>query len=456
MHHIVQFHENPTAIAWWQARFGAALRWETPARRRALLGIGACVAGVVIPAGILAENRVLAWQTDAAAILAIVALLFGFLWLVHRAAAGFSSLPSRARRHPQWALHLLYWGLLAALWGTASASGPWRTVLFGVAVVLPFLLWRCGYLLLAGQHGRVAGSPFREHLLYLWPAWGGNNTPYGKGLDYLTRCEAKSEEELARSQLSGIRLALLAALWGVTLYAFEAFLYGPGNALTARLGGYTLGIPALNDLVKEGGAAPQGAAWASLYCELFKQVLRHAAGSHGIIAVLRLFGFNVFRSTYKPLLAESIVEFWNRFYYYFKELLVTFFFLPTFAGFGRKLRRWPQLRLFVAVFAAACLGNLYYHLLRMAVPLAQGEVVESLLELRPRVVYCVLLAIGIFVSMLREQRRQGGAPLPGGPRRLLRIFGVWTFFAVIWIWGVRGGASLPSRTEFFLGLFGLA
>jgi len=25
----------------------------------------------------------------------------------------------------------------------------------------------------------------------------------------------------------------------------------------------------------------------------------------------------MFRNTYKPLLAESIVEFWNRYYYYF-------------------------------------------------------------------------------------------------------------------------------------------
>jgi hypothetical protein len=41
---------------------------------------------------------------------------------------------------------------------------------------------------------------------------------------------------------------------------------------------------------------------------------------HMIIGTLRLFGFNVFRNTYKPLLSESILEFWNRYYYYFKEL----------------------------------------------------------------------------------------------------------------------------------------
>jgi len=451
-----QFHENTAVIDWWCTRWDPALRWQTSHRRRALLAIGACAAGVIIPTGILAESKALAWRSEAPAMLAVVVMLFGFLWLAYSAAARFAALPAPVRRHPQLALHAFYWGFLVLLWGMAPSAGPWRAALFGVAIVFPYLLWRCGYLLLSGQHGRVAGTPFRDHLMYLWPAYGGNNTPYGKGLDYLSRCEAKTVEDLARSQLSALRLLGLATLWGVTLFGFEGVIYGDGNRLTALLGGRTLGIPALGDLVQTGATAPRAAAWTSVYCELMKQVLRHAAGSHGIIAILRLFGFNVFRSTYKPLLAESVVEFWNRFYYYFKELLVTFFFMPTFAGFGRRLRRWPSLRLFVAVFAAAFVGNMYYHWLRLAVPLAQGEVFDSLYSLRSRMFYCLLLAFGIFVSMLREQRRLGRGPLPGGTRRVLRILGVWTFFALIWIWGVRGGAPFLARSNFFLGLFGLA
>jgi hypothetical protein len=66
--------------------------------------------------------------------------------------------------------------------------------------------------------------------------------------------------------------------------------------------------------------APFLTSRASLYCELVWQVLRHAAAEHMIIGTLRLFGFNVFRNTYKPLPPESILEFWNRYYYYFKEL----------------------------------------------------------------------------------------------------------------------------------------
>ena len=89
-------------------------------------------------------------------------------------------------------------------------------------------------------------------------------------------------------------------------------------------------------------------------------VLKLAARGHEIVGVLRLFGFNVFRNTYKPLLAPSLVEFWNRYYYYFKELLVDFFFFPTYV---RRFRTSPRLRMLAATLAAAGFGNLYYHLL---------------------------------------------------------------------------------------------
>ena len=106
-------------------------------------------------------------------------------------------------------------------------------------------------------------------------------------------------------------------------------------------------------------------------------MLRLAVKGHLIVGFLRLYGFNVFRNTYKPLLAESIVEFWNRYYYYFKELLVTFFFMPTFTGPAKRLRHWPRLRLLAAVFAAAFVGNVYYHVIKESEALAQGQLLAG-------------------------------------------------------------------------------
>ena len=74
-------------------------------------------------------------------------------------------------------------------------------------------------------------------------------------------------------------------------------------------------------LLPLGARVPWTAAWSALYAGLVWDVLKIAARGHEIVGALRLFGFNVFRNTYKPLLAPSLVEFWNRYYYYFKEML---------------------------------------------------------------------------------------------------------------------------------------
>jgi D-alanyl-lipoteichoic acid acyltransferase DltB (MBOAT superfamily) len=211
----------------------------------------------------------------------------------------------------------------------------------------------------------------------------------------------------------------------------------------------------MSQLVVQGAQAPTPEAWASLYCELVRHVLRLASSGHRVIGILRLFGFNVFRNTYKPLLAESILEFWNRYYYYFKELLVAFFFIPTFTRLGGKLRRWPQLRLFAAVFAAAFIGNMYYHLLNLESLLVTGRVLDAIYGLRSRFFYCLLLAIGLYVSMARQQQRGGAAQSSNPAARFRRIFGVWTFFGLIYIWNVKCSAPFLTRVEFFLGLFGV-
>lgn len=442
---LTQFHEDPAVIAWWQARMGKALSWLTPFRRRAILATAAIYVGVRRPLREMANADDLPVPSDWPGLALLVLATFAILWLCYRVAVNFKALPAIIRRHPQLTLHLFYWGTLAVLWMTTPLAGTWRAVLLGVAFIFPFLIWRCGYLLMSGQNGRAAGTSFAHQLIFLWPAFGGSNTPYGKGLDYLSKFEAKTEEELARSQLAGIKLIVLGILWRFGIDAMESVLYGPGNA-----------VPRLGQLVKLGAEAPFWASWASVYCELVWQVLRHAAHGHMIIGVLRIFGFNVFRNTYKPLLAESIVEFWNRYYYYFKELMVNFFFMPTFMQLGGKLRNWPHLRLFAAVFAAAFVGNMYYHLLQLEASLIQGDVFGAIYALRSRFFYCLLLAIGIYVSMLREQRRSSQVLATGRAARIMRIFGVWTFFSLIFIWNVKNGAPFFTRVDFFLGLFGLA
>jgi hypothetical protein len=74
-----------------------------------------------------------------------------------------------------------------------------------------------------------------------------------------------------------------------------------------------------------------------------------------------------------------------------------------------------------------------------------------------RLLYCFFLATGIFLSMLRQQQRQGGMePAAAGiPRRGIKIAGVWTFFALINFWDIKSHLTLPERAAFFVSLFGL-
>jgi len=149
------------------------------------------------------------------------------------------------------------------------------------------------------------------------------------------------------------------------------------------------------------------------------------------------------------------VEFWNRYYYYFKELLVEFFFYPVFLASGGRTR---QVRIALAVLAAATFGNLYYHLVRDHAAYFLHGPWTMVDRVAGRAVYCTALGIGIVVSMLREQRRRG-APAPEGSRRaagLRAIAGVWLFFSVLQVWNVGlERLTMAQRCRFFLGLFGL-
>jgi hypothetical protein len=110
-----------------------------------------------------------------------------------------------------------------------------------------------------------------------------------------------------------------------------------------------------------------------------------------------------------------------------------------------------------ATLAAAGLGNLYYHLLQQDPFVLTGSWAALWPWLESRSVYCLVLALGIYVSMRREQQRRGAivAPPGGWAVQLRRIAGVWTFFGLLRVLDVPGGVPLAQRADFLLGLIGL-
>ncbi len=435
-------HRDPRAVALWRGLLGPVLPWLNPSRRRVLLGIGAFA--VAARLAIEAVRPVGKWWVlpphwDVWPVVAALMIAFVVFWFF--IARRFDALPRFVTRRPLVFLHASFWPFVAVLWCLPDASSWQRGVLAAFAAILPFLLWRLAYMLQMAQRGRMSGTRFNDHALYVWPVWGGTDTPYGKGLDYLASVEAKDADALARSQLAGLKLFILAFACAVGHRVINGAVFGVDNLVRTFLGDAALDLPAIREILADGpGAQPPWVAWIAVYGDLFVRVLKLAVYGHVVVGYARLCGFYVFRNTYKPLLAETIIEFWNRFYYYFKELLVHFFFIPTFVA---RFKRSPRLRLLAAVFASAFLGNVYYHVIQDDSLLARdwNALSDSVV---PRLSYAFLLAGGIYVSMLRQQARQGAAPARHWARRALAILGVWTFYGVIRIFHEAGATPLGS------------
>jgi hypothetical protein len=73
-------------------------------------------------------------------------------------------------------------------------------------------------------------------------------------------------------------------------------------------------------------------------------------------------------------------------------------------------------------------------------------------------IYCALLTLGIYFSMLRQNQRRGkGQQQNAATSKLVvlrRIAGVWTFFALINLWNTRVSGSVGDRIVFMFSLFG--
>jgi len=473
---LLQFHELKPVIAGAQTVVGKFLLWVAgcgllvwhhvdppmlaaftlvllfPQHRRVLLGLAALglIAVAFLPRDIISLANLAAslravgasrWIEYAASTAVAGAAVLLLVW----AAIRFERLPAAVRRRPLLWLHLFA--------GIALIAGA----LWHVEVLLfaPFLLWRASYLFKSAAAGRTAGTKLQDHLFYLVPVFGGTNTPFGKGFEYLGRTEARNPEAAARSQLAGIRLLALAVVLSVLLDLMLAVVHGRMDTIfRASLARWSLGLPILGEVLAGDGNPGVALGWLGVYLELIRTTTRLAVYGHLIVGCLRLLGFNVFRNTYKPLLATSIVEFWNRFYYYFKELLVEMFFYPAFYRSG-----WanPRLRMLIAVLAAAFAGNAYFHLLRDYEPVLAGDWPVVVTYWIPRLIYCLLLAFGIWLSMMRQQelRRQAGRP-SGWMIRLRGMAGVWTFFGLLHVWLVEPPvADAARRVSFFRSLVGL-
>jgi hypothetical protein len=305
---------------------------------------------------------------------------------------------------------------------------------------LPFF-WFVAYALADASIRQKA--PLWQRLGVFHPFWGSTLTPFGKGLPYLEKFEAKTPEDLAVTQLKGLKLALWTGFLLICLKGFESLIHG------------YLNIPKFDDSFSRyisGAASPWYLCWASLLAFFVEDLLTISAWGGIIIACARMAGFRLLRNTYNPLSATTIAEFWNRYYFYYKELLVDHFFYPTFL---RCFRRHKRLRVFFATFITACVGNLLYHLIRDIGFIAQLGLRRALIGEESHAFYTLLLATGIAFSQLRLRVRE--VPLGWLRGRVLPCIGIVFFFCILHVFDapLDREHSIWQRGQYLFHLFGV-
>ncbi|MBF0461129.1 MAG: hypothetical protein HQL87_07020 [Magnetococcales bacterium] len=482
---VAQFHENPQLLAFSITPKGNLVLWATvlvvlgltpylspvplpylplfpllilaqqfPARRIEMMGFG--VGGLF-----LFHRLVQLHVTHLFWFVLDAALVVGMLYIFFTIAQSFARLPRLVRNNPQIFLHLLLWCGILVLAGLPAGfrEDPSWVIASNLSVCclfFAFLIWRIGFMLYSGKRGSIQKTGFVDHLIYCLPYLGSTQVPYGKGLDYLLPKLAESRLDLAKAQLAGVKLLLLAYLWRIILLVLDVAFFG-----TFGTHGQIVDVPSplclrlyhidgLIDLSTQ-HMPTMAIVWASLIVDMVYETMQLAIIGHVIIGCLRLFGFNVFRNTYKPLLSTSLINFWNRYYYYFKELLVDFFFFPTYLSF---FKHRPRLRIFAATMASAFLGNFYYHLLQHFDGFIESGEALSFVKFYSYFFYSFVLGIGIFISILREQNQRGKPVVASSPGRtfwvtLRKIAGVWLFFSMLRIWDHPGSAFMQDTTFFF-------
>ena len=206
--------------------------------------------------------------------------------------------------------------------------------------------------------------------------------------------------------------------------------------------------------VLTGAAYPRYLCWASLVAFFAEDLLRMATWGGMIVSCARMAGFRLLRNTYNPLAATTIAEFWNRYYFYYKELLVDHIFFPVFFRCFRKYRR---LRVFFATFIAACVGNLLFHFMRDIHFIVDMGFARALIGEESHAFYTLVLALGIALSQMRPRRVATPATSNWLRGHLLPGIRVAAFFCLLHVFDAPLDRihTIGQHGRFLLHLFGL-
>ena len=352
------------------------------------------------------------------------------------------------RRHPHCLLArrplLCLLALEVVLCGLTTMDGMQglpRVMLWSMLIVLTPYVWFLPFAIV-DQRSQQA-SPRLMQLAVLRPFWSPTYLPFGKGAAFLRKHLSKTPEDLAITQLKAIKLLI----WSNALLALK-------SAMTLVFEDH-LQIPSVEvalDAFLRGQPYPIAVGWACLLLSTAKYALTIALWSALFIGIARLAGYRLPRGCWRPLESRTLMEYFNRFHYYFKELLVDFFFLPTFFAV---FRAYPRLRMFFATLMAAGVGNALWHFLRQIDNVATMGLAGAIDSFTSYLFYCVILATGIGISQVRAS--VGIRPSATHFGMLYSGLFVWSFVVCLHVFGGESSRhTLLERVLFMMSLFGVA
>jgi hypothetical protein len=327
----------------------------------------------------------------AARLAAVAALIF----FIVAGAPVFRYRKARWLKRPILLWHVLFCALVLAAWAL-PVSGAVRVGAWAFVFALSGYFWYFCYTVTDRSAKDADSIPLQVGTWRpVWTAGLSSPTPFVKGAAYLRRIEAKSPEELAVTQLKALKLIWWSFLLRVTLLLLEKSLHG---------GGLFFSIPTFSQAFQDGISGHPDSpllCWAGLVSAFVESVLTMAVWGHQIVACCRMAGFRALRNTWRPLEARTIADFWNRYYFYFKELLVDLYFYPTFL---RYFKRHPRLRRFAATVAAASVGNMLFHFFRDIYLCAEIGLWPAIAGFHVYAIYCLVLGTAIGISQIRSRK----------------------------------------------------
>lgn len=344
----------------------------------------------------------------------------------------YTRIPIRSlKERPVAWIVTLYLGALAGLTLTTGPYDPWPAYGWTIAAIFGQYLW---FYALSFTERNVP-LPFLVRLGCYQPFWcvWPWSTPYPLGERDLQAAEARERADLAISQIKGVKLLLWAEVLFLSSQGLSHVCYGGRFYDWSLPSSWILRTPQLVNVLQtlDDRSLAWYGYWYVLFVAFFIASLITFSLGHFIISLARMAGFNVRRNVYKPFYATSVGDFFSRYDYYYKEILVTLFFYPAFF---RWFRRHPRLRMLFATFCAACIGNFLMHLLDDTEHIHRAGLWQAIVDYRTFLVYSLLLTAGIYLPQLA-----GRSGLAGGGRKrattpigkLVASASVFTFFMVI-------------------------